>query len=87
MGCSMTKSLVFASILALVVLGGGCSAGTANSTTSTTIPAVTSTALETTSTTATTLPAGVFETIRQQETESRLTYAGTWTASDNSSAS
>ena len=83
----MTKSLVFASILALVVLGGGCSAGTANSTTSTTIPAVTSTALETTSTTATTLPAGVFETIRQQETESRLTYAGTWTASDNSSAS
>lgn len=83
----MKKSLLVASILVLMVLVGGCSAGTATSTTSSTNLPDTSTTLETTSTTAATLPAGVFETIRHQETERRLTYAGTWTASDDNSAS
>jgi hypothetical protein len=83
----MKKSLLVASVLALMVLGGGCSGGTGASTTTATSLPDTSTSLETTSTTATTLPVGVLETIRNEETERSLTYVGDWTASDSNSAS
>jgi hypothetical protein len=83
----MKKSLLVASLLVLLSLMGGCSGGADETTTSSTDLPDTSTSLETTSTTATTLPAGVFEIIRHQETEGRLTYAGTWKASDSDSAS
>jgi hypothetical protein len=83
----MKKTLLVASILVVMGLAGGCSGGADSATTSSTDRPDTVTSLETTSTTTTSLPAGVFETIRHQETERRLTYAGDWTASDNSSAS
>ncbi len=83
----MKRSLLLVSAIALMVLVGGCSGGTDTSTTTSTSLPDTSTTVETTSTTGTTLPVGVLETIRHEETERRLTYAGDWTASDNNLAS
>ncbi len=84
-GCGVKKSLLVASVLVMMVLLGGCSGSAGTTTTSTSLPD-NSTIPETTSTTATSLPVGVFETTTHQETERRFTYAGSWKASDNNSA-
>jgi hypothetical protein len=80
------RALLVVSILVVMVLAVGCSGGAAT-TTSSTESTGTSTSVEITTTTNTSLPAGVFETLKHEQTERRFTYSGDWNDSDATAAS